>query len=441
MKNIISLFGISILLISCAGKMNQKPGYTEITKWQGDKKAAVSITYDDGSIHQFTVAIPIMNKLGLQGTFFINTGKVKGSAQGKYFGRPAETTIKETASIKTNRDNLFERASLIRFTGIEKAVDYHTRAGSLFEAGKVNEACALMDEAFGKVRSTGLVKKADAPVNTTDTTTWEDFKTYVAEGHEIACHTITHPKLSVLTEPNLLYELEQCKADIEKNLGKRMTFSAECPFGSENERVMGYAYKIFPALRNRMPESWLEEIDRGNRKQPCTSDKEYIQWQRGPVRKISMAEMKSYVDTCLKHDNIWLVLVFHGVDGIGYEPRTGAELQEYFSYIKERESSLYIGTFGDVAKYMKERKSTMIKSEVKDGSILVNVSCSLDPGVYDVAMTLKTYVPNGWKSVALDRKGKRENQANLPILKDSGGSYVIYPVKPGEGDIVLTRSK
>ncbi len=437
MKNIIFLFGIFILLASCAGKMNQKPGYTEITKWQGDKKAAVSITYDDGTINQFTVAVPIMNKLALPGTFFVNTGKVKGSAQGKFIGRPAETIIKETASVKTNQDNLFERASLTRFTGIDKAADYHTRAGSLFEAGKVKEACALIDEAYSKVRSTGLIKKANAPVNTTDTTTWDDFRTYIAQGHEIACHTITHPKLSVLTEPNLLYELEQCKADIEKNLGKRMTFSAECPYGSENDRVMGYAYKIFPALRNRMPEPWLEEIDRGNRKQPCTSDKEYIQWQRGPVRKISMAEMKSYVDTCMKHDNIWLVLVFHGVDGIGYEPRTGAELQEYFSYIKEREPSLYVATFGDVAKYMKERKNSTVKSDVRGNSIAVNVSSTLDPGLYDVALTLKTYIPKGWKSAVLDRKDK--NPEKITILKDSGGPYVIYPFKPGDDGVVLTK--
>ena len=47
--------------------------------------------------------------------------------------------------------------------------------------------------------------------------------------------------------------------DIEKNLGKRQTFSAECPYGTENDRVMEYAHKIFPALRNRMPEPWLEE--------------------------------------------------------------------------------------------------------------------------------------------------------------------------------------
>jgi hypothetical protein len=236
-----------------------------------------------------------------------------------------------------------------------------------------------------------------------------------------------------------LYELEQCKADIEKNLGKKYTFSAECPYGTENERVMEYALKIFPALRNRMPESFLDELNRSSKLQPGTSKKEYVQWQRGPVRKISMEVMKSYVDTCLVHDYIWLVLVFHGVDGIGYEPRTGAELQEYFSYIKEKEPYVWVATFGDVTKYMRERKNSAVKSEVRGDSIAVNISSGLDPEVYDVPITLKTYVPVTWKTVILHNKTGQENQTRLQIQKDSQGSYVLYAIKPGEGEIMLTK--
>jgi peptidoglycan/xylan/chitin deacetylase (PgdA/CDA1 family) len=439
MKNPVSLFAISILFASCTAKMAENTGHTVITKWQGDKRAAISITYDDGSINQFKVAVPIMNKLGIPGTFFINTGKVNGSAKGKFIGRPREVIIKETASIKTNPDNFFERASLIRFTGIDKAVDYHTRAGSLFESGKVKEAYELMDEAYAKVRSKGFKNKAVIAEYAEEPTTWEDFKTYTAQGHEIAAHTITHPKLAVLDETNLLYELEQCKADIEKNLGKKYTFSAECPYGTENERVMEYAHKIFPALRNRMPESYLDELNRSSKKQPGESKNEYVQWQRGPVRKISMEVMKSYIDTCLKHDNIWLVLVFHGVDGIGYEPRTGAELDEYFSYIKDKEPYVWVATFGDVTKYMRERKNSAVKSEVRGDSIAVNVSSGLDPEVYDVPVTLKTYVPKSWKAVVLHSKTGQESQVSLQIQKDAQGFYVLYPFKPGEGEIVLTK--
>ena len=142
------------MLLSCQGQENafEKIHPPEITKWQGDKKSAVSITYDDGIITQFTVAKPIMDSLGLPATFYIITGKIAGAQKGKFIGRPADEIIKETASIKTDSENFFERASLIGFTGKNEGVDYHSRAGSLYESGKKDEAYNLLDEGFRKVR-------------------------------------------------------------------------------------------------------------------------------------------------------------------------------------------------------------------------------------------------------------------------------------------------
>ena len=68
-----------------------------------------------------------------------------------------------------------------------------------------------------------------------------------------------------------------------------------------------------------------------------------------------MALMKSWVDTVASRDNMWLVLVFHGVDGIGWEPKTGAELGEYFGYIRSLGDEVWVATFRDAAKYMRER--------------------------------------------------------------------------------------
>ena len=58
-----------------------------------------------------------------------------------------------------------------------------------------------------------------------------------------------------------------------------------------------------------MPAPYLDELNRSSQRQPGASDKEYVQWQRGPVTSINMETMKSWVDTCLAHNNIWLVLV------------------------------------------------------------------------------------------------------------------------------------
>jgi len=47
-------------LLSLVSVSAQEPR-TEITKWQDGKLAAVSMTYDDSTINQFRVALPMMN--------------------------------------------------------------------------------------------------------------------------------------------------------------------------------------------------------------------------------------------------------------------------------------------------------------------------------------------------------------------------------------------
>ena len=45
----------------------------EITKWADNKAGAVSITFDDGHISDYILAVPALNERGFQGTFFITT--------------------------------------------------------------------------------------------------------------------------------------------------------------------------------------------------------------------------------------------------------------------------------------------------------------------------------------------------------------------------------
>jgi len=420
----------TLFLAACSFQETINPGQTEITKWQHGKTTAITLTYDDGTINQFTKALPIMNQLGFPATFYIITGKIKGSAQGKFIGRDIDAIIQETATIPTDKDNLFERASAIGYSGFEGARQYHTDAGSRVDSEDMEEAFELIDEGYRKIRNNQL-EPTDTVFhdNETDTTTWEDIKAYTAQGHEFGSHTITHPRLAILDEANLLYELEKSKEDIRNFLGDEHTFSAECPYGTENERVMDYAYEIYPALRNRMPEPFLEELNRGSDLDPGDSEKEYVQWQRGPLTDISMETMKSWVDTCLVHQNIWLVLVFHGVDGIGWEPRTGSELEEYFSYIKEREDQIWVATFADVTKYIRERQNATVNAAIEDDTIEVTLTHKLDQSLYDLPLTLKTYIPDTWQKVQASLGNG--TKADLYIHEDQNGRFVYYQMKPG----------
>jgi peptidoglycan/xylan/chitin deacetylase (PgdA/CDA1 family) len=430
-----AILGTSAILFLFACASQNRPSETEILKWQHGKKAAISLTFDDGTRNQFSVALPMLNDLKMPATFYIITGEVEGSQfQGKFIGRPINEIIRSTADTPTNKENFFERASAIGYSGYKGALSFHTNAGTLFEQEKVDEAYRLIDSGYRLIRTNKIQKVSGGKVERH--LNWNKVKEYVGQGHEFASHTVTHPRLAVLTEPNMLYELEKSKEDIASNIGEAYTFSAECPYGTEDERVMSYAYKIYPSLRNRMPEKWLAELNRGSKEQPGSKTEEYVQWQRGAVTSTSLPLMKSWVDTVVQHNNQWLVLVFHGVDGIGWEALPGEMLKEYFEYIKSKESDAWVATFADVAKYMRERMNADVKTSEQNEKISVDLSHSLDKNMYDLPLTLKTYVNSEWKNVQV-KQGEKVSSA--ATSSDDKGTFVIYQAIPNAGIIELTK--
>jgi peptidoglycan/xylan/chitin deacetylase (PgdA/CDA1 family) len=431
----ILFFGL-IILLSCS-ENDAHFAETTVTKWSNGKIAAVSITYDDATINQFRQALPIMDTLGFKGTFFINTTDIPGSQYApKFIGRPLAEIIKETAISKTNADNLFERASALRFLDIEGAIEQHNQAGSLFEQDKIKEAYKVVDDAYALARK----KKSTAEVRPVllkpPFITWPEIKAFAANGHEFGSHTISHPRLAVLDEQNILYELEKCKEEILNQLGREHTFSAECPFGTENERVMEYAYKIHPALRNRMPETFLVELNRGSKHTPGEYENEYIQWQRGPLQKTTPEMMKSWVDTLLVHNNVWLVLTFHGIDGVGWEAKPHEELKDFFTYIKKNEDKIWVTTFGEATKYMRERMNASTKVDKENNKVIINLTHPLDKDQYIVPLTLKTYVNREWKQVQVKQGDKSITAAPL---SDHNGSYVLYKATPNGDDVEISE--
>jgi peptidoglycan/xylan/chitin deacetylase (PgdA/CDA1 family) len=434
------MLSISLLYLffSFQHPAQEAPGTTTIQKWPEGKKGAITLTYDDGSINQFRIAMPIMDSLGLNGTFYIVTGGLEGSQHKPMFiGRSMFEILTEAMTIPTNKDNFFERASAVGYLPFKGTLDYHYKAGTLYEQGKVDEAYRTIDEAYDQVNKGLLPRGEDISNELAETAenTWEDFRKYAKKGHEFGSHTITHPRLAVLDEANMLYELEKSKEDILNQLGEAHTFSAEGPFGTEDDRVMEMAYEIYPALRNRMPHAFLEELNRSNRKDPSTSDREYVQWQRGPLRNVPMETMKSWVDQTAAVGNIWLVLVFHGVDDIGWEPRTGEELQEYFSYIQSLQKELWVATFKDVTKYIRQRMASHINVETQKDNFIITLSHDLDPTLYDYPLTLKTYIPEEWKRVSVLQNGQ---QVKHDIFQDDKGNFLLYRALPDKEPVYIS---
>ena len=440
---------IAVLLLLAVPPALGQEARTTITKWPGGKTGAVSITFDDGTINHFRVARPLLNERGLPGTFYIVTGAIPGSeASGRFVGRPVEEIIASTAEDSTTAENFFERASAIRYLGYEGTYQYHMEAGGLYEQGEVQAAYDVIDEGYRKVRRGEHEKKDgswDYPLSRymyevlavepgVDLVTWDMIESYNGERHEFGSHTITHPYLAVMDEANIRHEIRKSTEAIRTHLGSEHTFSAELPFGTKDERVMEIGLEMFPALRNRMPEPYLTEIPRGGEAKPGTTRTAYTLWQRGPLTDTPMAEMKRWVDVTQNNEHVWLVLVFHGIEGIGWEPKSRAELAEYLDYIDARTDELWVATYGDGTKYVRERMEASVSTTREGGALEVRLTHPLGPR-YDHPLTLRTHVPEGWTNVRV-RQGERTH--SVAPKTDSTGTYVQYPARPNAAPIHLT---
>jgi hypothetical protein len=56
--------------------------------------------------------------------------------------------------------------------------------------------------------------------------------------------------------------------------------------------------------------------------------------------------------------------------------------------------------------------------------------------MYDIPLTLKTYVPSGWNTVRV-KQGEQEDQ--ISPEQDEKGAYVVYQAFPNAGGVVLSE--
>jgi len=127
----------------------------------------------------------------------------------------------------------------------------------------------------------------------------------------IPLSAVSHARLPSLDEANILYEVDKANEELKKEMGDKHLFSIEAPYGIDDERVRKLLINRFPLTRNWVSDSdgeFMDGIMRGDKRDPATSTKPYLEWERGPVTATTVDEMKGWVDTSLK-TGAWLVLV------------------------------------------------------------------------------------------------------------------------------------
>ena len=131
----------------------------------------------------------------------------------------------------------------------------------------------------------------------------------------------------------------------------------------------------------------------------------------------------------------WHMLATHGTgpycEWLGYETVHFEALLDYLASVKDQ---LWVGTCGDVHKYVQEQNSAKVTVlEAMNSLIRLDLTSDMNPELYDYPLTLITEVPSTWQYCHV-------SQGELQSIYPVKSGKVQYEATPGFGEILLKSS-
>jgi glycosyltransferase involved in cell wall biosynthesis/peptidoglycan/xylan/chitin deacetylase (PgdA/CDA1 family) len=193
--------------------------------------AAVCVTFDDGYADNVEVAAPILEAYGLLATFFVTSGLTDTDRLAWY----DDAAMRWLHASPSQRLAALSRANGA-FAGADGARDVPSAGMSLSEwMSRLKGVPAPQRDRIIEQLPT-LHGQARDPLDRMMSSS--ELRGLQARGHEIGCHTVTHPIVTLLDERELAWEIEQSRRDVEAKVGGRA--AGFCyPNGTYDERAMG----------------------------------------------------------------------------------------------------------------------------------------------------------------------------------------------------------
>lgn len=301
------------LFFAGVGSALELPPDVMIARFKGDRAAALSLTFDDALKSQADTAIPILDRYGLKGTFFLLISNVL----------------------------------------------------------------------------------PEWPYN------WDFWKQAGLNGHEIGSHSMTHPLLTPIRDPQLLdYEITESAAIIERKTGI-VPLSFAYPESDKNTRI-----------RRLVLDTYL--FDRADCRVWGGDD---FGTEDG-IRQIEQAIKRRE----------WMYVMLHGVGEDSWGSLEVDIFENLVAYLSENEDRVWVDTYTRVATYEHKRNSADIQlREVKPGSFyfrLILPEGERDRPYPSVALTVKIDIEGREpERMAVIRNGDR-----LSMTPSKCGFYTMVDV-------------
>ncbi len=249
------------------------------------------------------------------------------------------------------------------------------------------------------------INKEEQVIKDTTRMSWKNLKEMADDGHEISNHGWEHKNFRKFSLHEIKEDIEKNDSAILKNIGLRP--KSFC-YPNNTKTVEG----VLLASKNRV----------GTRTE-----------QRSVGGKSTIENLDAWTNQLLR-DKDWGVTMTHGIT-YGYDHFKSADiLWQHLKHVKTQESRIWVGTFAEIASYIKERDSTLLTA-TRQGrdEFIVTPACSLDKELYQQPLTAIVQ-QNNIRRIAVNQDGKK---LETKIQKDQA----LFYFDPFGGPIMVKIKK
>lgn len=227
--------------------------------------------------------------------------------------------------------------------------------------------------------------------------TWDRWKQIARAGHEIGNHTLQHRGLTKSDDETVRAEIEGGWQLIADRIGVA-PISFAYPGNGRDDRVRKFVLTRHAVARE------FETAYGG--------------------KDFTTAKANALADSALQQKR-WMVVMLHAItNGYAALPNAGV-LEEHLKYVLTLQDRLWIDTFGNVGRYIKERDAVRLVVQRDASSATIALNTDLDAGLFNFPLTV---VIERVQAVSADAK-REGSPSPLPVTVADG--RLMVDVVPG----------
>ena len=170
-------------------------------------------------------------------------------------------------------------------------------------------------------------------------------------------------------------------------------------------------------------------------------------YMRSLYRSQSPEALRSLIDNAIEK-NLWLVTLCHAVKPLeNGGDMTVENAKAFYKYIgqKQGEGRIWSATFGEAAKYLRERQNSTVSEYERNSKIYVKIDMAdktednlpLDGAVFNYPLTVKAQVPSDYEAVCYSLNGI-EQYAKTFVENEK--TYAYVDVVPNGGEVLVKKA-